>query len=576
MRPGRRNEGSSWGQGLYHRVPDILEHWSRRSFAVVTVAGGLLIAAAGLAWWPAWLLGLPWLALALRGILDMRQRNHAILSNFPVLGHLRYVLESLRPELRQYFVEADDEENPISREDRSVVYQRAKGALDTMPFGTRHEIYDPRYEWIAHSLAPKVVPEASSRVLIGGPDCTAPYSASLLNVSAMSYGSLSARAIGALNGGAKLGGFAHNTGEGGLSPYHVEPGGDLVWQVGTGYFGCRTPDGDFDPDLFQDRARLAQVKMIELKLSQGAKPGHGGILPAAKITPEIARIRGVSMGSDVVSPPTHRAFDGPLGLCEFLVRLRELSGGKPVGFKLCVGNPVDFMGLVHAMLETGVTPGFISVDGGEGGTGAAPVEFSDSVGMPLDDGLTFVDDVLTGAGLRDRIRLISAGRIMTGFHLVRQLALGADLCNSARAMMFALGCIQALKCNTNHCPTGVATQLPHLVAGLDVAHKARRVYQFHHATVEAALELIGVAGLEDPTWLRRYHVLRRVDAWQARDLEELYPRITPVSAEDDGSAPVIPHAPVPLRALGLAQPNRRARGRLIERARRVAGRETAP
>ena len=524
----RKEDLTTWERGIYHRVPDILEHWSRKTFVLVSVASGLLIAALAWLWWPAGvLLGLPWLAFVLRGWRDCLQRHHAILRNFPVLGHLRYMLESLRPELRQYFVEADDEENPISREHRSVVYQRAKDAVDTMPFGTRKEIYDPRYEWVGHSLSPKEVDPEYRRIDVGGPDCKAPYSASLLNVSAMSFGSLSARAIEALNLGAKLGGFAHNTGEGGLSPYHLEPGGDLIWQVGTGYFGCRTAEGGFDPELFAERSHLPQVRMIELKLSQGAKPGHGGILPASKITPEIAKIRGVPMGSDVISPPAHRAFEGPRGLCEFIGRLRELSGGKPVGFKLCVGNPVELMMVVLAMRESGLMPDFITVDGGEGGTGAAPVEFSDSVGMPLDDGLSFVDDVLTGAGIRERVRLISAGRIMTGFHVVRQLALGADLCNSARAMMFALGCIQALKCNTNQCPTGVATQQPRLVAGLDVREKARRVHHYHQATVTAALELVGVGGLESPAQLRRYHVLRRIDAWQVRNLEELYPPVRP-------------------------------------------------
>lgn len=537
MEPLSSKPSKNWERGLYHRVPEVLDNWSPRVFLVLATLSGAGIAAAGwFWWWPAWLLGLIWLPLVLRGLADMHQPYHAILRNYPLLGHLRYVLESLRPELRQYFVESDDEENPISREDRAVVYQRAKSAVDTMPFGTREEIYDPGYEWIGHSLTPVVPDPATARVRFGGPDCTQPYDASILNISAMSYGSLSRNAILALNGGAKLGGFAHNSGEGGLSPYHLGPGGDLIWQIGTGYFGCRTEAGEFDADLFAERSGAEQVRMIELKLSQGAKPGHGGILPAAKITKEIAEIRNVTMGQDVLSPPAHSAFQGARGLLEFITRLRELANGKPVGFKLCVGNPVDFMALVHAMVETGLHPDFIAVDGGEGGTGAAPVEFSNSVGMPLDEGLTFVDDVLRGAGVRDRLRLISAGRIMTGFHVVRQLALGADTCNSARAMMFALGCIQALKCNTNTCPTGVATQQEHLVHGLVVSDKARRVHQFHRATVQAALELVGVAGLDSPVHLRRYHLMRRLSQSEVRDLSLVFPRL-PEGALLDGSAP---------------------------------------
>ncbi len=526
----------SWERGIYHRVPEILDNWSPRAFLVTALLTGLGIAAAGWAWWPLWLLGLPWLGLVLRGLADLRQPHHAILRNYPLLGHLRYTLESLRPELRQYFVESDDEMNPISREFRAVVYQRAKNAVDTMPFGTRKEIYAPGYEWIGHALTPRIVEPGTSRVRFGGSECSQPYDASILNVSAMSFGSLSSNAILALNTGAKLGGFAHNTGEGGLSPYHLEPGGDLVWQIGTGYFGCRTEAGGFDAELFAERARTKQVRMIELKLSQGAKPGHGGILPAAKITREIAEIRNVPMGQDVLSPPAHSAFEGPHGLLDFVARLRELANGKPVGFKLCVGNPVEFLMLVHAMLETGLCPDFITVDGGEGGTGAAPVEFSNSVGMPLDDGLTFVDDALRGAGLRKRLRLISAGRIMTGFHVVRQLALGADTCNSARAMMFALGCIQALKCNTNSCPTGVATQEERLVRGLVVSEKGRRVYQYQHATVEAAMELVGVAGLSSPDYLRRYHLMRRLSHSEVSELSIVYPRLRGGSLLD-GSAP---------------------------------------
>jgi glutamate synthase domain-containing protein 2 len=375
---------------IYHRVPDFVDHWSRRTFFVIAFLWLGAVVGLGYLWWPAAVIvGVPWTLFAARGLVDMRQRHHALLRNFPVIAHLRYVLESMRPELRQYFVEADDEANPFDREDRTVVYQRAKNVVDTLPFGTRDDVYAVRREWIQHSLYPKHVPEENRRVSIGGPDCSKPYSAAVLNVSAMSFGSLSHAAISALNLGAQRGRFAHNTGEGGISPYHRR-GGDLVWQIGTGYFGCRSADGGFDPDLFAEKARWDEVKMIELKLSQGAKPAHGGILPGRKVTPEIAEIRGVPVGKDVLSPPGHVAFDGPYGLIAFLTRLRELSGGKPVGFKLCLGNPLEFLTLCHAMRDLEQTPDFIAVDGSEGGTGAAPIEFSNSVGTPLDEGLTFV------------------------------------------------------------------------------------------------------------------------------------------------------------------------------------------
>ncbi|MEZ4236418.1 MAG: FMN-binding glutamate synthase family protein [Myxococcota bacterium] len=507
-------------------MPDFLDLWSRRSFVVVAVLGIALLGFLGWLWWPVWLLLAGWVVLCLIGVRDMLQRQHSVLRNYPLLGHLRYLAESLRPEIRQYFVESDKELTPFARHDRSLVYQRAKMALETVPFGTRFSVYEPGYEFVNHSLFPKHVPESERRIDIGGPQCKQPYSASRLNVSAMSYGSLSAAAIRALNLGAKAGGFYHNTGEGGISPYH-EQGGDLVWQVGTGYFGCRAKDGGFDAKRFEDNVAKPTVKMIEIKLSQGAKPAHGGILPGAKVTEEIAAIRGVPVGQDVDSPPAHRAFQGATGLVEFVARLRELSGGKPVGFKLCVGNPVEFMAVCHAMRNTGILPDFITVDGGEGGTGAAPVEFSDSVGTPLDEGLTFVHGTLVGAGLRDRIRLISAGKIATGFHIVRHMALGADLCNAARAMMFSLGCIQALKCNTNRCPVGVATQDPALMAGLDVPSKAERVANFHQRTLGAAMEMVGALGLDDPDDLRPYHISRRVDPMRVKTLAELFPTPEP-------------------------------------------------
>ncbi len=445
----------------------------------------------------AWVVLIPIVAL---GLYDICQVRHSILRNFPVLGHFRYLFEFIRPEIYQYFVENDTDGVPFDRDERSLVYQRAKAVRDTIPFGTKENVYKTGYEWINHSMAPvHNVPE-DMRVMIGGPDCSQPYSASLLNISAMSYGSLSKNAILALSQGAKLGGFAHNTGEGGISPYHLDGGGDLIWQIGTGYFGCRTDDGDFCDELFQERASHPQVKMIELKLSQGAKPGHGGILPAVKLTPEIARIRHVPMGKDVNSPPGHRVFSTPIGLLEFIVQLRELSGGKPVGFKFCVGKRREFLAVCKAMVETGITPDFIVVDGGEGGTGAAPLEFSNHIGAPLVEGLIFTHNALVGYDLRQRIRVIASGKVTSGFALLKRLALGADACSSARGMMLALGCIQALKCNSNHCPVGVATTDPELMVGLVPSHKSVRVANFHRETIES---LCGYAGRDRPQQPRR-------------------------------------------------------------------------
>jgi glutamate synthase domain-containing protein 2 len=474
--------------------------------------------------WPpvAWLYALLLPVIAL-GIYDSIQTVHAVRRNFPVVGNFRYLFEAIRPEINQYFVESNTDGMPFSREQRSVVYQRAKGVTDTLPFGTQRDVQVVGFEWINHSLSPKAPPPAAPRITIGGSDCGQPYAASLLNVSAMSFGSLSANAILALNEGARRGGFFHNTGEGGLSAYHLEKGGDLCWQIGTGYFGCRTPEGGFSPERFEEKARLPQIKMIEIKLSQGAKPGHGGILPAAKVTPEIAAIRGVPLGKSVISPAGHSAFDSPRGLLEFVRQLRALSGGKPVGFKLCLGDRTEFMAVCKAMVETGIMPDFITVDGAEGGTGAAPIEFSNSVGTPLNDGLVFIHNALIGIDLRDRVRIIAAGKITTGFNVVTKLALGADLCNSARGMMLALGCIQALRCNTNHCPTGVATQDAGLARGLVPGDKAVRVANFQHRTVESVLEILGAAGLSHPSQLRPGHIHRRTSATEVMALDKIYP-----------------------------------------------------
>lgn len=467
------------------------------------------------------------LPLIVLGLHDSLQKTHTILRNFPLIGHFRYLLELVRPEIQQYFIESDLEAYPVEREYRSLVYQRSKGTLETVPFGTPRDVYQPGYEWASHSLAPVEPAREEPRVSVGGPDCTQPYSASLLNISAMSFGALSSHAIAALNRGARKGGFAHDTGEGGISPYHLEGGGDLIWQIGTAYFGCRTPDGGFDAGQFSEKAKLTNVRMIELKLSQGAKPGHGGVLPGAKVTEEIARLRGIAAGVTVVSPAGHRTFDSPRGLLEFIQRLRGLSGGKPVGFKLCVGSRAEFLSICKAMIETGITPDFITVDGGEGGTGAAPIEFSESMGMPGRDGWHFVHSALVGVGLRDRVRIFAAGKIFTGFHMIRAMALGADACCSARGMMFALGCIQALRCNTDRCPTGVATQNPALVHGLDVGDKAERVFRFHQATVRSCLELLGAMGLSHPRDITPEHLFRRVDPQRVRHFGELYEPMRP-------------------------------------------------
>ena len=450
--------------------------------------------------------------LSAMGVYDVIQEKHSILRNYPVLGHMRFFFEGIRPEIRQYLIESDQDEEPFSRDDRSLVYQRAKGQEDARPFGTRMRVYDAGYSWVTHSVQPVHIENTDFRVRIGNKDCKQPYDASIYNISAMSFGSLSANAISALNKGAKMGGFAHDTGEGGVSRYHRSGGGDLIYEVGSGYFGCRTDDGQFDPEKFRDQASSDQIKMIEVKLSQGAKPGHGGMLPASKISKEIAEARGVPMGQDCVSPAAHSAFTTPIEMMDFLGQLRDLSGGKPVGFKLCIGHQREFMCMVKAMLETGIVPDFIVVDGTEGGTGAAPLEFANHVGMPMVEGLTFVHNTLRGAGIRDQVKLGAAGKVVSAFDIARALALGADWCNSARGFMFAIGCIQAQACHTNHCPVGVATQDPTRQRALDVGHKSERVARFHRNTLKALGEMTGAAGLENPSeFLPRHMMLRQGD-----------------------------------------------------------------
>jgi len=509
----------------------------RKVFIVLSISVTLAIIVLAKFWPNAyWLLiiVLPFIGV---GLYDMAQRKHTILRLYPLIGHFRFLFESIRPEIQQYFVESDTNGTPVSREFRTLVYQRAKGQRDTRPFGTQFDVYRDGYEWVNHSLAPKSVENHNPRIRFGNSACSQPYDASPLNISAMSFGALSQNAIMALNKGAKIGDFAHNTGEGGISPYHQKYGGDLIWQIGTGYFGCRNTKGNFDEVLFAEKAGQNAVKMIEIKLSQGAKPGHGGILPAAKLTQEIADIRHVPMGHDVISPPAHSAFSSPIGLLEFVAKLRELSGGKPVGFKLCIGKKSEFLSICKAMLETGIAPDFITIDGAEGGTGAAPIELTNSVGTPLRDGLIFAHNALIGTGLRDQMRIIAAGKAISAFHMLRLLALGADTINAARAMMFALGCIQSLHCNQNNCPTGIATQNPTRYKALDVDSKATRVANYHALMIENLMELIATAGLVDLSNLGPEHVNHRVNGTIVSNYAELYPSITSRCLLEDSNIP---------------------------------------
>jgi len=488
-------------------------------------------------------LWLTWLALALftlltgTGVHDVRQTRHAILRNYPVIGHMRFLLEYIRPELRQYFIESDNEAAPFSRAQRSLVYQRSKGEPDNRPFGTQLNVTLAGYEWINHSMQPTQLASHDFRIVIGGASdgaaataahlCTQPYSSSVFNISAMSFGALSANAILALNQGAKLGGFAHDTGEGSISQHHRVHGGDLIWEIGSGYFGCRNDDGSFNEARFTENALDPQVKMIEIKMSQGAKPGHGGVLPGPKVTAEIALARGVPIGVDCISPSSHSAFSTPIEMMHFIARLRELSDGKPTGFKFCLGHPWEWFGIVKAMLLTGITPDFIVVDGAEGGTGASPVEFSDHVGAPLQEGLQLVHNTLIGVGLRDRIKLGCAGKVITAFDLARMMALGADWCNAARGFMMALGCIQAQTCHTGNCPTGVATQDPRRQQALVVETKAERVRNFHRSTLHALQELVQAAGLAHPQAISAHHIVRRVSDTEVRLLSKLTLQVEP-------------------------------------------------
>lgn len=506
-------------------MPQLL---TRHTVFYLVIAGTLVFSLLALihhgAWWVAAVVCL-WLSLL--GVYDLNQTRHAIRRNYPVIGNLRYFFEFIRPEIRQYFIESDKDELPFSRAERSLVYQRAKHDIDKRPFGTQNDVYGNNYEWINHSMNPVHIDNSNFRITVGGPDCGKPYSLSVFNISAMSFGALSGSAVRALNKGAQMGQFAHDTGEGGISLYHLEHGGDLIWNIGSGYFGCRDAAGNFSEEEFVKRATHDNVKMIEIKLSQGAKPGHGGMLPGAKVTAEIARARGVPVGQDCNSPARHSAFGTPVELLEFIARLRRLSGGKPVGFKLCIGHPWEWFGIAKAMLKTGVTPDFIVVDGAEGGTGAAPIEFVDHVGTPLREGLRLVHNTLVGIGLRDRIKLGASGKIISAFDMARIMALGADWCNSARGFMFAVGCIQAQACHTGACPTGVATQDAKRQKALVVEDKSVRVQQFHDNTLRALAELLGAAGLRHPTELRPHHIARRISSSEVKVLSALFPDLEP-------------------------------------------------
>ncbi|MCT4580559.1 MAG: FMN-binding glutamate synthase family protein [Flavobacteriales bacterium] len=497
----------------------------RKTFLIIAITLITVIIGTSIFWkpimWSLIIIG----PILIIGFRDISQKKHTIKKNFPVIGNFRYLLEKIRPEIMQYFVETDTEGRPINRIKRSLVYQRAKKVTDTTPFGTQLDVYATGYEWMAHSIYAKDAHnlDLSPRVTIGGKDCKHPYSASILNISAMSFGSLSKNAVLAMNGGAKEGNFAQNTGEGGVSPYHLKHDGDLIWQIGTGYFGCRTKDGNFSEEGYQQTVSHPSVKMVELKISQGAKPGHGGILPAKKNTLEIAKIRHVEPYKAVHSPPGHSAFNDSKGLLLFIKKLRDLSGGKPVGFKLCIGQKEEFIDIISTIKETGIAPDFITIDGGEGGTGAAPIEFSNSLGMPLRDGLAFAINTLKEFGLREEIKVFAAGKILTGFDMARVMAIGADVCYSARAMMLATGCIQALLCNTNTCPVGIATQNEALMNGLNVPDKISRVANYHEETVKSFIEMLAASGLESPQELERKHILRRMNSKDVISYAEIFP-----------------------------------------------------
>ena len=492
---------------------------------VATVLTAALALGVDSGWWTGFAVVAP---LALLGVRDFLQPGHTLLRNYPVIAHFRWLFEAIRPEIRQYLLESDTDAAPFSRRQRALAYQRAKSDNDKVPFGTQLDVYGDGHEWLNPSASARQPdPDASPSVTVGNHQCHQPYDASILNISAMSFGALSAAAVRALNNGAAAGGFAHDTGEGGISRYHRESSADLIWEIGSGYFGCRDEHGRFNPERFREQAADPRVKMIEIKLSQGAKPGHGGVLPGVKVTREIADAREVPAGRDCISPAAHPEFSTPIGMMEFISRLRELSDGKPVGFKLCVGHPWEFMALCKAMRETGIVPDYIVVDGSEGGTGAAPLELADYIGTPMREGLIFVHNALTGCGLRDQIRIAAAGKVMSGFRMARNMALGADWCNSARGFMFALGCIQSLHCHNDHCPTGITTQDPWRQRGLDVTDKGERVRRFHSQTIAGLNGIVAACGLDSPIALRPHHVACRTRSHEIETLDHVYDFLEP-------------------------------------------------
>jgi len=498
--------------------------WGRYSGLFYTGAGVIFFIGFGLLFGHFWFwLAAAFLFLFILGISDYSQKKRAVLGNFPLMGRFRFIFEAIRPELRQYFWEADSDELPYSRNQRAMVYQRSKQILAARPFGSDENQYLEDFNWLNHSINPSKIDDDDFRIMVGEGENA--YDISILNISGTSFGSISPKAIEAFSAGAKKGGFAHNTGEGSLSKYHQKGGGDTIWQISTGYFGCRTPDGKFDEDQFSEKAKLSQVKMIEIKLSQGAKPGHGGMLLGAKVSPEIAQTRNVPPYKDVISPHKHSEFSTPGELLKFAQKLRHLSGGKPVGIKLCIGHPWEFIAIVKAMVETGINLDFITVDGSEGGTGAAPVEFTDHLGSPLRDAIVFVDNALIGAGLRDRVKIAASGKIVSAYDIVRVCAIGADWCNMARPFMFSIGCIQARDCSSGHCPTGIATMDPKRFRVIDVKDRAERVYNFQKNTRFALKELLEAAGLEHPNQLNRRHIVRRLSASQIKLADQIYPKV---------------------------------------------------
>ena len=462
------------------------------------------------------------LLASLVGIYDLVQTNHAVLKNYPLVARLRFLFEGIRPEIRQYFLESDHDEVPYSREQRALVYRRSKGIEGLRPFGTLKNVQQVGHEWINHSMAPTHIDKTDFRITMGGEQCSQPYESSLLNISGMSFGALSPTAIESLNRGALEGNFAHTTGEGSISRYHEKHGGDLIWQIGSGYFGCRENDGTFSADRFRSSAIKSNVRMIEIKLSQGAKPGHGGILPGSKVTPAIAEARGVPVGVECNSPASHSAFRTPMELMTFISQLRTLSDGKPVGIKLCVGHPWEFFAIAKAMYESGTWPDFITVDGAEGGTGAAPVEFADHIGAPLREGLMLVHNTLVGLGLRDKVRIVASGKLISAFDIARIMALGADACNMARGFMFAIGCIQAQTCHTGKCPTGVTSQDPQRFKALNVDSKYMRVASFHDNTMQALKETTEATGLAHPCEFTAHHLMIRINSREVRSAASQY------------------------------------------------------